>query len=290
MSKKTITRFLRYARQAGANDLVIDSRPQHISLDCYLPNGEKRSLTLPKKLEVEFFASLRKILAFAPGEILTREYRKMPTRTGEINFYLTVLPGDRQEKIIINLINEPAEVWRLKQIGLTPASRQSVEQSLKWRSGLIIVASAPQSGKSATLYSLLMALDNESRSTYLLAKQPLYTVPGINILKPTPANWRAVTRHDSDYIFADDVQEDWALVQAVKAATSGRLVACALTASGEKEVLKRLANLDLPEKLSAAGRIMIISQRLIKLTRPAGKRRLQDRKIIGSFEILKLPR
>jgi hypothetical protein len=282
MSKKIVTNLLSYARQEGVNDLVITSQEQHIALDCYLPGGAKRSLTLPKKLEQEFFASLRRILNFMPGELITRAYRQIPTSAGELNLYLTILPDGPQEKIMINLLNRPPQLWRLNQLGLRSADLREVKKVIQRRSGLIIVAAPPGQGKSSTLYALLLELNQPETNIYLLAQNPPFIIPGVNLLAPTPANWAQVGRHDSEVILADSLDQDWAWRQAVQLAGTGRLVIGTLTTANPSETKRHTApNLN-----------MIINQRLVKLARPPQKSGLGHRQIIGSFsvEILKSSR
>lgn len=296
MGKKIIANFFNYAIQEGVNNLVIASRPNHVSLDYHFPGGERRNFVLPKKLEQNFLANLRQILAIAPGELITQKYCKIYDKNHHLAFYLTILPDDAGEKIIINIVNRPTKLWRLGQLGLRAADLRELKTALNARSGLIIISSPPNNGKSATLYSLLSAINDPSLNIYLFSQHPELEISGVNPLAPTAANWEKVLQHDSEVIVADDLNEDWALKNALRAAATGRLVLGTLTAASSWEVLAKILKIELPLKLKLDNLKMIVSQRLANLKRAERKtakkeRRainLKEHRAIGLFEILKL--
>lgn len=288
MSRKTINRLFNYTSREGASDLVITSQERQTAVDYLFPDGKKQSFYLPKNLEQDLLASLRQILAIAPGELPAQKYCKLAAENYRLTFHLTILPNKAGEKVVINIVDKPAKLWRLSQLGLKTADLRTLKTTLKIRSGLIIVSSPPNQGKSATLYSLLATLDNQSRSIYLLSKNPEQEIPGVNSLPLTEINWEKVLQHDSEVIAIDDLDEDWMLKKAFHSAATGRLVIVAINASDRQEVLDKISRLELTGKLKADALKIIINQRLIDLKRQKAKIDRGQRQIIGSFEILYL--
>ena len=290
MSKKIITSLFAYAAKAGAKNLVISGQADGISLDCHLPDGKTQRLVLPKKLEQEFFANLRQIMAIAPGELFARKYQKISDKKGDWKYYLTILPEGENEKIIISLVSQPQKAWRLNQLGLQAADLKKLKKIVSRRSGLIIVSSPPNSGKSTTLYSLLPLLNSPAVNIYALDDNPNNNFPGVNRLAPTKTNWDKILQHDSDIILADGLEPGWALTNALRAAASGRLVIGTLTADSPLKVLEKIAALPLSNRLKLDNLKLIVNQRLVSLKRPARKNGAPDRQLIGSFKLLKLAR
>jgi len=288
MSRKIVSNIFNFAAQNGAQHLVISGQEGGISLDCHFSNGSSQALALPKKIEQDFFKSLQQILAIAPGDLLSRQYRKIADRNGKWKYYLSVLPDKQGEKIVISLINQDNKLWRLNQLGLQTRDRQGLKKISKWRSGLIIVSSPPRGGKSATLYSLLPLIDRPSLNIYALDNDPPTILPGINILSPNKSNWRKILQHDSDIIIADDLDEDWALENAISAAASGRLVLGTMTANSAQESLNKILQTKLPRRLKIDSLRLIINQRLTKLRPISRKNKLANRENIGLFEVLTL--
>lgn len=289
MSKKIIANLFDYAAESKSKNLIITRHDNHISFDYYLPGGERKKLSLPKKLETNFFTNLKQILEIASDELVSQKYYKFADRRQNLNFYLTILPEANGEKIIFDFINNSSKKdWPLNQLGLQRDDLQEIEKCLKSRSGLIVVSTPPGEGKSSILQAIMQKLNHPSINIYSLEKKPSNKLPGINSLKLSPNNWEKVLQHDSDLIFADDADEEIYLKNALRAAATGRLVIISLTASDPLEVIDRLLKIESTQRLKIANLKMIINGRLAKLKRPASKKSKDQREVIGLFEIFKL--
>jgi type II secretory ATPase GspE/PulE/Tfp pilus assembly ATPase PilB-like protein len=287
MSSKIITNILKLATQEGASHLAIARRANKVALDYHFPDGQIRSFSLPKKLEQTFFSSLERILAIVPGNLITQKYCELNDKNGSLKYYLTVLPAGNEERIVISLVKHQDKLFRLNQLGLQTTDLQTLKKITHLRSGLVIISSPPQSGKSTTLYSLLHTLNKSDLNIYLLSRGHCLDIPGLNKLEPTMTNWEKILHHDSEIIGADGLDKDWALKNALLAAASGRLVLGTMMADSAQEVLDKISQINLPAKLKTENLKLIINQRLVNLKRPAAKSR-NPRQIIGVFEILKL--
>lgn len=287
MSKKIISHLLNYATSEGAKDLVLESGVNSLISHYHFPDGTKKSFTLPKKLEKNLILNLRELLKVAPGELTTKKYCKIFNNHYQSSFYLTIIPDKHGEKIIINLIDKPSKHWRLKQLGLLKNDYQSLGNGLKERSGLIIVSSPPQHGKSSTLYALLEQLNNEGKNIYVLSEHPTEKIDGLNQLALTENNFTKIMRQDPDVIALDEIKSAEILKKSFQAAESGCLVIATLEAQSVKEVVSKILSLNLPLKLKLDSLKMILNQRLADLQRPK-KLGGQGRSKIGIFELLVL--
>jgi len=305
MSKKIIINLLNYALQEKAQYLAISRQEDQISLDCYLPDGELRHLSLPKKLEQKFFEALNQVLSIGTGDLINKKYHKIPHKNSHLPVYLTVLPAKNNEKVIIDLIKRPQEFWRLNQLGLQTKDLKEVKKILNKRSGLIIVSSPHGGGKSTTLQALMSEINNPAVNIYFLGTNPINPIPGVNILNPTLKNWEKIKQHDSEIIFIDNLDQDWALSEALLTASTGRLVIIALSANNSSELITRIKGLKITPRLIKENLKMIINQKLVPLNRPpnkpfntkltsktksniSAKSRAGKRHIIGKFDIVKL--
>jgi len=288
MSQKIIAKIFNYAASEGADNLVIAKRSGQLILDCYFSDREKQTLVLPKKLEPELFASLRKIMSIAPGEFASQKYGRLPHKSGGLNFYLTILPENSEEKIIINIVKKPPVLWRLKRLGLQSPDLRIIQAGLKAKSGLIIASSPDNQGRSTTLNSLLLELSDENKSIYYLNNQTEYEIPGVASLDNSAANWDKLLRLDSEIIFADGLDDDGSLESALRAAVSGRLVLGTMKADSVWEVLEKIEAAKLPLKLKLDSLKIILNQRLAALKRPPRKNNRDSRQKIALFETLKV--
>ena len=287
MSKKIINKLLGYAAAEGAGKLVIESRPDLVAFDYHFSDGARKSFGLPKKLEQSLMNSLRQILKIAPGELTTKKYCKIYDRNYQLAFYLTILPDQAGEKIVINIVNRNEKLLKIEQLGCQTPELTAIRKGLKLRSGLILISSPICQGKTATLLSLLQELNQPDVNIYFLENHANQKMSGLNYLEATPDNWERILRHDCEIIAISEINDDETLKKAFRAATTGRLVLGTITANSSWEVLLRVLKLSLPLKLKLDGLRMIINQRVLKLKRAKNKTS-RGRQEIGLFEIFQL--
>ena len=288
MSKKTITKLLNCAVRDKAGQLAITSRPDRFFLDYLQPDGQRKSLSWKRHQEIDFSSSWRRIFDIAPGELVVKKYCRISNGRQNFNFYLTIRPESNGEKFIIDIAKPSVRIWRLSQLGLQTEDRRELEKIVKLRSGLVIVSSPPENGKSATLQALLLSLNDPSRNICLLDDQPSYEVPGVSTMRLSPSNWEKMRRHDAEIILAENLENGDNLKEAVLTATTGRLVIGTLQAEDAPAALLRLLEVDLPTALKIDSLKAIIGERLFPLKRPVRSGRKDGRQVIGLFEILKL--
>jgi type II secretory ATPase GspE/PulE/Tfp pilus assembly ATPase PilB-like protein len=115
----------------------------------------------------------------------------------------------------------------LSHLGFGREAKQLVENFLKRRRGLIIVAGGDNQGKTTTLYALLDRINRDKRLCYALEKYSEISLNGLNKIKVRPDRRAAaldrLLKTDSDVIMADDV-DDRLLGSAVAASRTGRLI------------------------------------------------------------------
>lgn len=288
MSQKIISKIFDYAAGEDADHLVIAKRDGQLVLDCYFPGQKKRSLVLPKRLDQELFSALRKIAAIASGEFAAKKYCRLPYRSGCLNFYLTVLPEGNGERVIISPIKKHLTIWRLNRLGLQRPDLLEMKGVLGLNSGLILISSPDGQGKSATLNSLLLELNDSDKSAYFLIDRNTYEIPGVTVMEPTLSNWEKLLKIDSDIIFADSLDDPKSLDYAIQAAASGRLVLGAIKATDSFGCLEKVIDSPLPLKSKLDSLKMIVNQRLAAMKRKPRKNSHDQRREIGLFEILKI--
>lgn len=288
MRKKIINNIFNYAAKEEAEKVIIGGDSQSILFGYNLPGGEERQLRLPKNLEESLTEDLRKILAIAPGELVSKKYCKLANKNYRLAFYLTILPDGEEEKIIINIVNREKKLWRLNQLGLQLQQLKLIKKTLKTGSGLIIISSPDNQGKSSTLFSLLSEINTPETNICLLDNNPEIIIPGINVLAANKTNWSLLIKHDCDVIAIDGLDNEETIKNALRSAASGKLVIATMAAKSSLLVLDKILAVGLPLKLKLDGLKMIINQRLADLKKYKSKN--NDRKKIGLFEVLELSR
>jgi type II secretory ATPase GspE/PulE/Tfp pilus assembly ATPase PilB-like protein len=287
MGLKITNNIFNYAAWEEAKRLTVVRRLDGVCLNYDFKNGDQKSFHLPKKLEEDLFADLRKVLEIAPGELTAERYCKISSKDSRLTFRLAVLPDGDNEKIIINIIDQPVKPWRLSQLGLQMKDLKTLQSAGRARSGLIIIGAPAGNGKSALLYSLLDALNDAKKNLYCLSANPEQEITGISYLPPTEANWEKILSHDSDIIAIDDLKDTKDLARVLRAAATGRLVIATMTAENPWEILSAILRSDPPLKLKLDCLKMILIQHLADWQQPKSSS-AKERRQIGLFEILKM--
>ena len=220
MNPKIIKKLLAYAKQHEIADLAITEKNGHHILRG--ENGLKsHHLRLPAKLETELGVIYRNLLSLAPNDLVSGTYFK----TKDSTFRLSIIPNGVSEKIIINTVYKAKTILKLSRIGLGRNERHLIENFIKRRSGLVIVASADNQGKTTTLYSLLQKINRDNRTCYSLEKYSELELDEVNKIisheEKYSTDLARILKSDSEVILIDDLSYDL-LPETLKAAETGR--------------------------------------------------------------------
>lgn len=290
MSKKIIFNLFNYALSENASGFVIESEPEKINLNYLFHSGEERSFNLPKKLEKNLTLTLKKILKLSPDELVSKKYCKLERIHSQLSFHLTIIPSKLGEKIIINITPKSQKIFNLKQLGMRSLQLKKTRKNLNCSSGLIIVSSPANQGKSSCLYSLLKEIDTEKRSAYFIGGKMEFELKNISNLTNTKDNWAKVLNTDSQ-IIATEINNEENLKNAIYGAASGRLVIATFEANSVWDFLNNYLKLKLPLRLKLDNLKFIINQRVTPLKRGNLEKLLNKknkRRAIGLFEVLEI--
>lgn len=280
MIAKSVSSLLLFALREKVKIMQIISRGQEIEAEGLLEDGEKLSWKLNDKPARSFAAELRSALSLPSDELVSRRYFHF--REGKINlaFYLSIFPESKGERFSFSFIPKDAKAQRLEKLGLQTGERQRLRRALDKKKGLIIVSSPHGQGKNTTLYSLAKEIDQADRITYLIGHPVIDSLENVCFLPAGKTSWNKAMLADPDVIISTiNSTTDWE--QAIKAATSGRLVLASYEAESVWEVMSTFLKLQLPLKLKLDALKLISNQRLLPLKRPQ-----KNSNLIGAFEVL----
>lgn len=289
MAIKTLNNLLKFASQEKAEKMIISNNDNDLSCFMQLPLGEEANFKLPKKISNDLLVSFRNLLKIAPEELTKDQYFKLEDKDYNLNFYLSILSGKNGEKIIMSLVKPKKEKINFNQLGLQAKTKNEIKTILSKKSGLIIIVSEEQQGKSTTFYSFLNLLNKKEKNIYLLNNIPGEDLEDIIQIKNQPENWERLLKYDTDIIAIEADTDIKILEQAVIAANTGRLVIVSLKAVNSFEALFRLLSLSLPIPLIIENLKIVIAQKLVTLKRVNQANKTKNkRQKIGIFEILKI--
>ncbi|MDE5413971.1 competence type IV pilus ATPase ComGA [Alkalihalobacterium chitinilyticum] len=217
-----------------------------------------------------------------------------------ISLRLSTIPTPFQESLVIRLLPQD-ETLALEQLPLFPQDSLTLKQLIKKRSGLIIITGPTGSGKTTTLYSMMLAVKQSQPINIVTLEDPIEKrTEGLIQMEINDKagitydeGLKAILRHDPDIIMVGEIRDNVTAQLAVRSAMTGHLVLSTMHTNDTVGAIYRLLELGIPKhdiELTLAG---VVTQRLVERKCPlCGEScssfcdKINDHKITAVYEML----
>lgn len=160
------------------------------------------------------------------------------------------------ETIVLRLIDEErTKNASIDAIGADQVFEEDIRMALNFSNGLILMCGQTGSGKSWTLYSLLMSIDRLTSKVITIEDPVEYEGSGLMQIEVTDGKLsfqealRSCLRLDPDVIMVGEIRDEETAELAFKAASTGHLVFSTLHTNGALEALARLKGLGIDDEM-----------------------------------------
>jgi len=208
-------------------------------------------------------------------------FRQGVPQDGQLNFEdksftarVAVFPTVNGEKVAIRLASTHAAILDLDNIGMPDTVLPDYRALLNRSQGMIVITGPTGSGKTTTLFSSLLHIQNSRKDsvnivtledpieTRLEGLQQTQVEQGTGLTFST--GLRSVLRQDPDVIMLGEIRDEETAVIAVRAAMTGHLLLTTVHANSTSGVFNRLSEMGIdPVQLSATVHA-VVSQRLCR--------------------------
>jgi type IV pilus assembly protein PilB len=192
----------------------------------------------------------------------------------QVDLRVSSVPTFFGEKIVLRVLTKESIPLALEDLGLTNADFQIVLRNILLPYGMILVTGPTGSGKSSSLYAMIIRLAAERHSQINIStiEDPVeYTIPRIAQIPINPAagvdfaaGLRALLRQDPDVIMVGEIRDRETADMAVRAAMVGRLLLSTLHTNDAAGAIPRLVDIGVEPYLLASTMALIIGQRLVR--------------------------
>jgi type II secretory ATPase GspE/PulE/Tfp pilus assembly ATPase PilB-like protein len=194
----------------------------------------------------------------------------------QIDLRINAIPTLHGEDLAIRILSRKASIFPLENLGMTAEQLQAYKAMISSPSGLILITGPTGSGKTATLYSSLVTLNDGRRKINTIENPVEYAIDGVRQSQVNSAInltfsdlLRSVLRQGPDVIMIGDIRDEESAHIAVRAANSGVIVFATLHSASAVGALQAMRGLGTnPMFLSTALR-GIVAQRLVRTLCPA---------------------
>lgn len=191
---------------------------------------------------------------------------------------LSILPTVYGEKVVIRILGQQGVVLTKSGLGFTEENLQLVDKIIKSPNGIILVSGPTGSGKTTTLYTVLMELNKPTVNIITVEDPVEYKLKGINQVQVnvksglTFANGlRSILRQDPDIIMIGEIRDAETAQIAVRASITGHLVLSTIHTNDSASSIARLIDMGIEPYLVSASLVGVVSQRLIRKICPRCK-------------------
>lgn len=270
---QTVNLLIEYAVKAGASDVHIEPREDHVLVRYRVDGILKEANKLPKKV-MSALVSRIKILSN-----LKIDERRAPqdgrfkiVANGQI-FALRVstLPIVDGEKVVMRILNESSKALTLEELGYWGHSLDIINKAIVQPHGMILVTGPTGSGKSTSLFSVLSLLNNPKVNISTVEDPVEYRITGTNQTQVNPVagmtfvnGLRALLRQDPNIIMVGEIRDGETAGLAVQAALTGHLVFSTLHTNNAATCLPRLLDMGIEAFLIASTVRAVVGQRLVR--------------------------
>ena len=194
----------------------------------------------------------------------------------KVDLRISTIPTRFGEKIVIRILDPVARLMDLESLVVS----KEVLDSILWMSerpyGMILVCGPTGSGKTTTIYSLLMRKKDQPVNIVTIEDPIEYILAGITQVQRNPAVGldfphavRAFLRQDPDVILVGETRDPETAKASLEAGLTGHLVLTTIHAGNVFASLYRLSEMGIDPFIIANSVVGLISQRLVRRVCPA---------------------
>lgn len=189
----------------------------------------------------------------------------------KLDVRVNTMPNHHSESVVCRILRPMAGIASFDKLGMEPEEMSRVRRMVNAPNGIILVTGPTGSGKTSTLYTMLMALNKRENKIITLEDPVEFALEGVT---QTPisaktgltfaAALRSVMRQDPDIIMLGEIRDEETLEAAIYAAMTGHLVLSTLHANTAVQTITRLRKLGAEPYMIASVLKGVIAQRLVR--------------------------
>jgi len=279
---KRVEEIIDNAIASGASDIHFESQRDDALIVRHRVDGvlhEVARFDSPQRVGVLARVKMLADLSVADTSLPQDGRIRWKFRDRDFDLRTSCLPYVYGEGIVIRILDQSHVLVGMDKLGFYPEQMQALDNMMWQPNGLIIVAGPTGSGKTTTLYSMMMKLASPEKKMMSVEDPVEYMLTGVNQVQVNKkagltfeAALRSFLRHDPDIIMVGETRNLETVKLALEAALTGHLVLSILHTNDAPSVVTRLVDMGVEPYLIAATLNGAVSQRLArKVCRECGE-------------------
>jgi type IV pilus assembly protein PilB len=192
-----------------------------------------------------------------------------------IELRLSIIESVTGQRVSLQILSDESLFRDLSKLGFETETLAAYRKNIESKSGLIILTSPVDSGKTTTLYSTIQYINHPDRNILSVEDPVKYVIPGITQVQvnyengiTAPKLLKAFETQNPDIIIVDEVKDQETARLCINAALSGHLVFATFPISDATGVLIHLKNMGIEPFMIATSLRMVLAKRLMRTICP----------------------
>jgi len=194
----------------------------------------------------------------------------------KLDLRVSVVPTQFGERVTTRILDRQSVCLALDDFGLPEDHLGQIRALCQLPNGIVLSTGPTGSGKTTTMYAMMMELDREHCAVFSVEDPVEYVLPGVSQIPIRPAKGvtfaraaRAILRQDPDVVMIGELRDGETAQLAVQVSLTGHLVFTQLHAGTAPGALKRLLDIGVEPFMLNQSVAGVISQRLARKLCPA---------------------
>jgi len=263
--------LFREAARRGASDVHFDDQESDCLVRFRLRGElqEEGRLTLAIGREVD--RKIRSRCRFSLIETQAPQDGKfeMSVDGRNVEFRVSILPLARGQSIVCRLLDKSENLTPLSKMEMPADIHAALQRVISQPQGMLMVTGPTGSGKTTTLYGVLLQLIKPAVKIITIEDPVEYRIEGLTQAQVNPKlafakALKAMLRQDPDVILVGEIRDDETAGIAAQSALTGHLVLTTLHTNSALMTLSRMLDLKVDPNVLAASMGGILAQRLVR--------------------------
>lgn len=261
---------------SGASDIHLDPVKDGMEIRYRIDGVLQPDRTLSKKEQDAVTARIRFIADLPLTETQVPQDGRIPVRRDgkDYDVRVSVVPSIFGLKVVMRILDQTITMLGLEKLGLLPEQIEMVKNLLHQPNGMIVVTGPTGSGKTTTLYSMLLeiiAITHAGISIMTIEDPVEYQLKGVQQTQvhvkaglTFASALRSFLRQDPDVIMAGEIRYLEAAEIALEVALTGHVLLTTLHAADAPSAVARMLDMGLESYLVGQSLSGVIAQRLVR--------------------------
>jgi type IV pilus assembly protein PilB len=283
------------AIKAKASDIHIEPQEHVIFVRYRIDGNLKNIMKLPKAIHTAMVVRIKILTKLNIVESKKPQDGRVRILINDrkVDLRISTMPTFHGEKIAIRLLDPKEAKIKLNQIGFQEEELNTFMEAITRTQGMILVTGPTGSGKTSTLYAALNFIKSETKNIITIEDPIEYLIEGISQMQIDPiknitfANGlKNILRQDPNVILVGEIRDKKAAEIAFRASLTGHLVFSTLHTNNTASSITRLLDIGLEPYVISSSLMLIVSQRLIRLTCPYCKEKyIPNKKLLNQLSV-----